>query len=450
MLIVACRPPPLLYVNVVASERDEKTTEALGTLAEEPSLGAYKLVVCAGTDAGVSIVLDARTPSRVLVGQSQSCQLRLTDPKVSRRHVAFDLVSGGVTLTDLDSTNGTRVNGVRVSVATLEGGELVQIGQTSLRLDVLASRPPLAMSLNAGFGRLVGASVAMRRLYPLCERIALSDLPVIIEGETGTGKELLAEALHEVGPRRAKPFIVFDCTGTPRESAVALLFGDGMSEGSSLCEQADGGTLFIDEVADLADEAQARLVRLLDHGEVRFEGRRPVLANVRLVAATRRDLDKEVQAGRFRDELFFRIAALRVELPPLRERAGDVALLASIFWKRGAGGRPPPPDLLSRYEHYRWPGNVRELEHAVARRVALGPFEPTRRQGTVEESPDLVERVLARNLPLAAARDEIVDEFERRYVAKVLDAHGGNVTRAATASGVARRYFQLLRARHAK
>jgi DNA-binding NtrC family response regulator len=306
------------------------------------------------------------------------------------------------------------------------------------------------MSLNAGFGRLVGASVAMRRLYPLCERIALSDLPVIIEGETGTGKELLAEALHEVGPRRAKPFIVFDCTGAPRESTLALLFGDGMSEGSSLCEQADGGTLLIDEVADLADEAQARLERLLDHGEVRFEGRRPVLANVRLVAATRRDLDKEVQAGRFRDELFFRIAALRVELPPLRERAGDVALLASVFWKRGAGGRPLPPDLLSRYEHYRWPGNVRELEHAVARRVALGPFEPTRRHGTVEEIPDLVERVLARSLPLAAARDEIVDEFERRYVAKVLDAHGGNVTRAATASGVARRYFQVLRARHAK
>jgi DNA-binding NtrC family response regulator len=433
-------------------DRDDKTTEALGTLSEAPS-ASYRLVVCAGPDKGASIVLDARTPSRVLVGQSRACELVLHDPKVSRRHAAFDLVADGVSVIDLDSMNGTRVNGVRITEATLEGGEVVQLGQTALRLDVAAERMPVPVSLNAGFGRLVGASMAMRRLYPLCERIALGNGPVIIEGETGTGKELLAEALHEIGPRKAKPFVVFDCTGTPREAAVPLLFGDGLPEGASFVEQADGGTLLIDEIADLSEEAQARLLRLLDHGEVRIEGRTRIRADVRVLAATRRDLEREVQAARFRDDLYYRLAAVRVELPPLRERHGDIELLAAVFWRRGASGRPVPPDLLTRYEQYRWPGNIRELENAVARRISLGPFVSSVKDGPRDDAGrihDAIDRILARNLPLAAARAELIDEFERRYVARVLSAHGGNLSRAAMASGVARRYFQILRARHAK
>ncbi len=431
---------------------DDPTTAGLdGDASAE--LASYRIVVQDGADAGMSIVVDASMPTRLLVGHSRACQLVLRDVAVSRRHAAFDLDARGLRVTDLGSRNGTRVDGVRVVEAILEGGERLRIGDTTLNVELVDERPEIPVARSEGFGRVVGASVVMRRLYPLCERVALSELPVVIEGETGTGKELLAEALHEVGPRRAKPFLVFDCAGTPRESAAQALFGDGLPEGAGLFEQADGGTLLVDEVAELGDDAQGRLLRLLDHGEVRLEGGRAVTVDVRVLAATRRDLDKEVQAGRLRDDLFYRLAALRIELPPLREREGDVPLLARLFWKRdrASAGRPLPADLLARYESYAWPGNVRELENAVMRRLALGPFEPaSRRDAAVARDTDLVERVLAKNLSLPSARAEIVDEFERRYLAKVLEEHGGNVSRAAAASGVARRYFQILRARHVK
>jgi DNA-binding NtrC family response regulator len=433
---------------------DEQTTEALRTVSGDVELGVTRFVVCAGPDVGAEITIDATSPSRVLVGQSRTCQLVLRDKSVSRRHVAFDLHPRGVTVVDLGSTNGTRVNGVRIVEAKLEGAELIAIGQTTLRVELLGARPDVALSPLAGFGRLVGASVAMRRLYPLFERLAQSALPVVIEGETGTGKELLAEALHEMGPRRSKPFLVFDCVGTPREAVISTLFGDGASEGASLVEQADGGTLLLDEVADLGDEAQRPLLRLLHHREARHEGRRAVTVDVRILVTTRRDLDKEVQSGRLRDDLYYRLSALHVELPPLRDREEDVALLARTIWTREARARPLPTDFLAGYEHYRWPGNVRELENAVVRRLMLGPLEPARRTSGVPPasatSSDVIDRVLAKDLSLSASRAEVVEELERRYLTMMLERHGGSVSRAAAASGVARRYFQILRARHAK
>jgi DNA-binding NtrC family response regulator len=432
-------------------QSEGETTETIHSVTDA-ELGAYAVTVANGVDTGVAIKIDAESPSRVLVGQSRACQLALRDKSVSRRHVAFDLHASGLRVTDLGSKNGTRINGVRIVEAELEGGELITIGQTTLRIDRQRTRPDVALSPLAGFGRLVGASVAMRRLYPSFERLAQNALPIVIEGETGTGKELFAEALHETGPRRTKPFLVFDCAGTPREAVMSTLFGDGASEGTSLLEQANDGTLVLDEVADLSDDAQARLLRLVDHREARLDGRRPVTVNVRILATTRRDLDKEVQSGRFRDDLFFRLCGCHVVLPPLRDRDDDVALLARMFWKREAGTRPFPPDFLTRYEHYRWPGNVRELETAVARRFMLGPLEPQRRAPVSPPvvSSDFIDGVLGKDLSLAASRTEVVEEMERRYLEKMLERHGGSVTRAAAASGIARRYFQILRARHGR
>lgn len=433
---------------------EDKTTEALNVVEDEAGgLHSYRLVVVEGADAGAGLALDVGSPTRALVGQSSACQLVLTDPLVSRRHAAVDLHGRGVKVVDLASTNGTRVNGVRVIEAMLEPGDRLAIGRTTLRLDRAASpRDAAGFSPSVSFGRMIGASVAMRRLYPLCERLATSDLPVTIEGETGVGKELLAEALHEGGPRKARPFVVFDCAGVRGDAIVPHLFGDGAAEGTSALEQASGGTLLLDEIAELGDDAQARLLRFLDRKEVRRDAGRAVEADVRLLASSRRDLDQAVHAGRFREELFFRIAVSRVELPPLREREGDVELLARAFWKTMSAQRGPfPGGLLDRYEHYKWPGNVRELKNVVARRVALGAFADA--PGTAGAIPpsagggDVVDRILAMDLPLVEARARIVTELEARYVARVLDQHGGNVSRAAAASGIARRYFQVLRAR---
>ncbi len=316
----------------------------------------------------------------------------------------------------------------------------------------------------ARFGELLGASEEMQRLYPMMARIAASDIPVVIEGETGTGKEVLAESLHEQGARAQGPFIVLDCTTVAPNMMEATLFGHerGAFTGALLAmpglfEQADHGTLFIDEIGDLDISLQAKLLRAIERSEVRrIGGRNWTRVDVRVIAATRRDLDREVQAGRFRDDLFFRLAVARIELPPLRRRKRDIALLGAHFW-RSMGGSPAAltGDMLRRLEDYDWPGNVRELRNSIAQRIALGDLaSPQSSRGalgppaeaTVETSGPLQE-IIERNLPFPIARDKVIELFEERYVAHFLERNGGNVTHAAHAAGIGRRYFQTIRGR---
>ena len=316
------------------------------------------------------------------------------------------------------------------------------------------------------FGRVHGASVVMRRIYPLCEQLAATRIPVLIEGETGTGKELVAEALYEKGGGHG-PFVVFDCTTVSSALIEAELFGHerGAFTGAEttrrgVFEEAHGGTLLIDELGDLELPLQAKLLRVLDRGEVRRVGSNvPITVNVRVLAATRRDLDKAIHAGEFRDDLFHRLAVGRIEVPPLRHRHGDVSILARQF-ARDFGAREIPQASLTRFEEYGWPGNVRELRNAVLRYAALG-------EGSVRMLGEEGLRAPARNpqlaanggatahssleelfaLPFAVARRKAQDEFDREYVERVLRQHAGNVTAAARASGVALRYFRLVKAR---
>jgi two-component system response regulator HydG len=426
-------------------------------------VAAFSLVVVDGPDKGTTVKLDGESSSRTYVGKSPVCRIRLTDPKVSRRHATFDVVGDTVRLIDLGSTNGTTVNGLSVNDVLLRGSEVVQVGDTRLQLERLA---PLTVAsvVASSFGRTLGASPEMRRLYPLCERLAASNVAVLIEGETGTGKEVLAESLHERSARAEKPFVVFDCTAVPPDLMEAALFGHergaftgAVSAQKGLFELADGGTLFIDEIGELSSSLQPKLLRALDRSEVRrIGGTEWIKMDVRLIAATRRDLEKEIQAGRFRDDLFYRLAVARVELPPLRERQGDIALLAQSFWKQlGPHAGAIPHDLVLRFESYGWPGNVRELRNAVAKRLALGDLEPEplagQGAGMHTQAPgmgdEVLNRVLGLNLPLSQARDLVIEEFERRYLQKMMAAHDNDATRAAAAAGVARRYFQLLRSR---
>jgi DNA-binding NtrC family response regulator len=316
-------------------------------------------------------------------------------------------------------------------------------------------------SAASGFGPVLGASPAMRRLYPVCERLAASDVALVIEGETGTGKEVLAEALHLASARAGGPFVVFDCTAVPSNLMESELFGHekgaftgAASARKGVFEQAEGGTLLIDEIGDLELALQPKLLRAVERREIRrLGGDRAIRVDVRLLAATRRDLDREVQAGRFRDDLFHRVAVTRIELPPLRNRKGDVRVLARHFAREL--GQTPPEELLARWEDQPWPGNIRELRNAVARWVALGELaiEAIEEEEPVEGEPegapagDLVERVLSQRLPLTQARQRIIESFERRYIERMLAESGGNVGRAAVASGIGRRYFQMLLAR---
>jgi two-component system response regulator HydG len=312
----------------------------------------------------------------------------------------------------------------------------------------------------------------MRRLYPLCERLAASSVPVLIEGETGTGKEMLAEALHEMGPRSSGPFVVFDCTAVAPSLLESELFGHergaftgAVAPRKGVFEQAHTGTLLIDEIGDLELPLQSKLLRAIERSEIRrVGGDRTMRVDVRVLSATRRDLDAEIAAGRFRDDLFHRLAVARIELPPLRRRTGDIGALVQHFWT-SLGGPPEAltPDLLARFEAHTWPGNVRELRNAIARRIALGDLEvgPPRAPEAAPPQPahasqppgaaaDFWESLLAEDLPYATTKEKLVSELERRYVARVLERHGGNVSQAAAASGLARRYFQLLRSKQVR
>lgn len=451
-------------------DRQDEVSTVLRPAHEEHAVVTtrFALTVVDGADRGLRLELDASRPARALLGTSAACDLRVNDREVSRRHAAVEIGDLGLRLTDLGSTNGTRVDSLRVVDALLRGGETIHIGETSILVEPIADATAPELSTALRFGRLVGASPEMRRLYPLCERLAASDIPVVIEGETGTGKEVLAEALHDASGRAKGPFVVFDCTAVPGSLLESALFGHArgaftgaVEERIGVFEQANGGTLLIDEIGELDLALQPKLLRALERGEVQRVGSSGwTRVDVRVLAATRRDLDREVQAGRFRDDLFYRLAVGRIELPPLRSRRGDIAVLSRHLWRAlGADQRPIPPGMLARFEDYGWPGNVRELANAVARVLALGDLAEGVEKGPASAAPvvddgtprdDAVERVLELELPLPRARERIVADFERRYVARVLARFDGNVVRAAAASGIARRYFQILRARQAR
>jgi DNA-binding NtrC family response regulator len=290
-------------------------------------------------------------------------------------------------MSDLGATNGTYVAGVRVLEALLRGGETIELGDSSLRV-VRAGNLAATPVSRGRFGRVLGGSQEMQRVFALAERLSPSPLPLLIEGETGTGKALLAEAIHDAGPRARGPFVVFDCGAHgPDEQLVALHVA---------IEQASGGTLVLDEVGDL-------------------DG---------------------VTTG------------ARIALPPLRTRHGDVERLARHFWQMFGGAGELPKAFTLQLSRHAWPGNVRELEHAVAQRVTLGDelaLAPSDYDAAGAGDP--IESVLEMNLAMSHARQLVLEEFERRYVERAVAQHGGNVSRAAAASGVTRRYFHMLRSK---
>jgi DNA-binding NtrC family response regulator len=429
---------------------------------------SFRLVCTEGPEKGKSFPLPATAAGRILVGFSSACTIKLTDPLVSRRHAALEVQGPSLHVHDLGSKNGTFANEVAIVEALLWGGETLRLGGTTFRVDIDDEVVTAPFSEERKFGRIVGASMEMRRLYPFFEQLAASTLPVLIEGETGTGKELLAESLHEASPRAGGPFIVFDGAQMPAGSIEPTLFGDDARPG--IFEQADKGTLLLDEVGELDAQLQRKLLRVLERGEVQRVGSStPRKVDVRILASTRLDLDKLVQDGAFREDLYYRLVVSRVELPPLRKRSNDIPELAKHFW-RGLGGEGEPSNaLLAQLARHPWPGNIRELKNRIARIVAFGAQDEvivqppvseripqTQRSATSEvppapESPTttLFERVLEKDLPLARARELVVGEFEKAYVERVLAQHGGSVAKAAAASGLARRYFQLLRAKRA-
>ena len=429
-------------------------------------LRSANLRVIAGPDRGASCPM---TLERVGVGTAEDNALVLTDPQVSRHHLELRVQDRGYLVCDLQSTNGTFYRGGRIGEAELGCGAELRLGSTVLRVEPGSVSSEEVIDPQ-GFGRLIGSSESMQRVYGVLVAVAPTDATVLIEGETGTGKELVAQQIHQRSPRADRMFAVVDCGALPGGLIESELFGHERGaftgaevEREGVFERCRGGTVFLDEVGELPLELQTRLLRVLDQRTIRRVGgdyQRPV--DVRLVAATNRTLGEEVRAGSFREDLFYRLAVVRIVLPPLRERREDIPRLARHFLAQAGCFDPDSvltPEVLDALTSRRWPGNVRELRNALERAVVLSdgaegllqqdppiePAAPPAGSGVPSEEPFPAGGWLAHALPVALFRlpykdlkTMLVEELQNLYIGRLLQRHGKNISRIAEEAQVDR------------
>jgi DNA-binding NtrC family response regulator len=421
-------------------------------IIERPRTGvSARLRIVAGSSAGIEVALP---PVGVVIGADSSCDVPIQDPAVSRRHVTVVPKEDGFEITDLDSKNGTWLDGAAVGHAIVPAGAMLRLGTTLLHLLPREEAIELPPSTRERFGAMVGKSLAMRRVYAVLERAAQSSAPILLLGESGTGKELAARAVHEHSPRKGGPFVVFDCGAASDSLIESELFGHkrgaftgAQSDRPGAFALADKGTLFLDEIGDLPLGLQPKLLRLVERGEVTpLGGRKSETYDVRVVSATHHDLWSEVGNGAFRGDLFYRLAVVEVHLPPLRTRMDDVLGLVSAFLEAaGAPTNDVQGAALDRLLAYGWPGNVRELKNVMTRALALSPpgtpfgeMPILLRSGGARQSPEIS---VTADIPYHEAKDAYVSRFEREYLTDLLRRSGDNLSQAARIAGLERKYL---------
>ncbi len=423
-----------------AAERKDRTEMLSAPNLRPVILRKARFVVKKGKDAGKEMVLQKPL---VMIGTLAASDLVLTDPTVSRHHAEVEERSDGWLLRDHDSTNGTFLDGVRVREAYLAPGSVIRLGQTELTFSPLEERIEILRSDAGSFGGLTGSSPPMREVYGILERIAPTDVTVLLEGETGTGKELAARAIHSRSKRAAGPFVVFDCGAVAPNLIESELFGhekgaftDAVKTRPGAFELADGGTIFLDEIGELSLDLQPKLLRALDQRETKRIGSdRPVAVNVRVISATNKELEQDVKAGRFREDLFYRLSVVRVGLPSLRVRKEDIEtlavhLLSAISVEIGRKITALSPEAAAALTAYSWPGNVRELRNVLGRAAALSD------SGRIE-AKDLFLSQGKRAAIFEGLSGKTLEEIEKAAIAATLKAMDNNKTEAAKALGIA-------------
>jgi transcriptional regulator with GAF, ATPase, and Fis domain len=466
-----------------------------GGRAAVRKLRKAKLVVTSGPDSGREVDMGTRLCTG---GRSIINDLVLADKAVSGTHFKIVADEDGYRLVDLDSRNGTTIGDLRVREVYLQPGTSFRVGQTELRFQTAEDIVEIALSKGDNFDRVIGGSVAMREIFATLEKVSPSELTVLVTGETGTGKELIARGIHNASSRRGKPFVVLDCGAIPKDLIESTLFGHekgsftgAIGQHRGCFEQATGGTIFLDEIGELDLGLQPKLLRVLEQREIkRVGGDRTIKVDVRVLAATNRDLRAMVNQGTFREDLYFRLSVINVELPPLRERQGDIAELAQHFLREVASRRGVPltlgEDAIHALKGHTFPGNVRELRNVVERAASLSAGPVITRADLVfgrDAGPSvIVSRDLANagaqaalaavstqtSPPAAApgpvvafdpatltigldfkeAKQRVVDAFEAAYLKAVLARHDGNITRSAQEAGLTRYHLRELLKRH--
>src|SRR6476619_630440 len=416
----------------------------VGGRATSARLRRCRVEVTSGPDAG--LVRDVEAPV-IRIGARRGNDVQRTDSKVSGLHCEIRLDDRGYRLRDLDSTNGTYVSQLRINDVYIGPGSQIALGGTRLKFEPLGESVEVELADTDRFGSMIGRSVKMREMFARLEKLARTDTTVLITGETGAGKELVAEALHDHSPRGEKngPFVVLDCGSIPPNLIESELFGHerGAFTGATnsyagAFARAHGGTVFLDEIGELPLAMQPKLLRVLERKEVRRVGaNKPIEVDLRVVAATNRDLGVEVNRGRFREDLYYRLAVARVHVPPLRERKDDLPLLIEHILATTPNGETASIaqetiDLMMKHD---WPGNVRELRNVIERAVLLAeapehedalrraPLPEKRSEPSITVTPSqtatsadaMMTVPVDVGIPFKAAKQNVISEFERRY-----------------------------------
>jgi len=471
------------------------TTLFEGEWATVRRLRKGKLVVVAGADQGKELEI---SKPRVTGGRSIISDLVLGDKAVSGTHFEIAARDDGYRLRDLNSRNGVFCGDLRVREVYLRPGTIFRIGHTQIQFQPMQDVVEIELSKKDRFDAILGGSPAMREIFAQLEKVSPSDLTVMITGETGTGKEMVARAIHNKSPRVKKPFVVLDCGSIPKELIESTLFGHekgsftgAVGQHIGCFEQASGGTIFLDEIGELDISLQPKLLRVLEQREIkRVGGDRTVKVDVRVLAATNRDLRSEVNVGNFREDLYFRLSVVHVELPPMRERREDVPGLANHFLREVASRRGLTmsfaQDAMLAMQAHSWPGNVREMRNVVERAAALsdGPVitradlvfgretgpSPIAQHDLIQAGAQAAQRAAAQlsgvelpprtgpatfdpallkpGLGFKSAKQTVVDAFEAAYLQALLVRNDGNITRSAQEAGLTRYHLRELLKRH--
>ena len=437
----------------------------IGGRATSARLRRCRVEVLNGPDAGLIRDIEA---SVIRVGARRGNDVQLSDSKVSGLHCEIKLDDRGYRLRDLDSTNGTYVAGLRINDVYIQPGAQIALGSTRFKFEPLGDSVEIELADTDRYGSMIGRSVKMREMFARLEKLAKSDATVLVTGETGAGKELVAEALHDHSPREKGAFVVLDCGSIPPNLIESELFGHerGAFTGATASyagafERAHGGTVFLDEIGELPLGMQPKLLRVLERKEVRrVGGAKMIEVDVRIVAATNRDLGVEVNRGRFREDLYYRLAVARVHVPPLRDRKDDLPLLIDHILATTPGGETAQIaqetiDLMTKHD---WPGNVRELRNVIERAVLLAespdsedslrraPLPSPRSEPSITVTPSQTATSSDASMtvpvdvgiPFKNAKQNVISEFERRYISRLLAQHDGNISAAARAAGIDR------------
>jgi DNA-binding NtrC family response regulator len=438
------------------------TLQVTGLRAGVPARGASVVLrVQGGDDDGKQLVVRDKP---AVIGSGGGAALLLSDKSVSRQHAEVRAAVGGLMVADLGSTNGTRIGGARVLDGFVPfGGELV-VGETVLRV-LDGAAPQLEPSTRDRFGGLIGTSRAMREVFAVLEAAAPSDATVLVEGPSGTGKELVARAVHDHSPRAGGPFVALNLGSTTKDLLQAALMGHkkgaftgAHADRAGAFVEAHGGTLFLDELGELPLESQAHLLRALEAKEVvPVGGDRPRKVDVRLVAATNRDLQAMVDSGALRLDLFHRLAVVHLRLPALKDRPDDIpAIVAGFYRERGLEAGPIDGPNLDALRAHPFPGNVRELKNVLERSWVLS--RPDRRAfreltlwlaAAASSTATHVEPVpVDASLPFKEAKEQVLERFEAAYLQDLMTRFDGNISQAARHAALSRRHLRALCTKH--